>query len=305
MAIGGRPGMATEPGAAKWDPGLAKRQLLDEGYCHVPEVLEPSFLERVQDLAAGTLRALDADHRAQWRSQGSLVALADHPPFAALIAYPGLQEMFARMGLDGTRFTSGYIISKPPGGPALFWHQDWWGWRHPISRTGRIAQIALFLYLTDTRRENGCLRVIPGSHRRPHPLHDVIDAHDPALAAVENPDDPAYASHPDEVDVPVAAGDVVIADARLVHGAHPNRSGEERTNITLWWHPDYASLPFELRARLWSVVEREGVDTDAPGEASLQPHEWPEPWRGQVLPLVAGNPGPGEPEPWVRTPRFE
>ena len=147
--------------------------------------------------------------------------------------------------------------------------------------------------------------MIPGSHRRPHPLHDVIDAHGPTLAAVENPDDPAYASHPDEVDVPVAAGDVVIADARLVHGAHPNRSGEERTNITLWWHPDYAGLPVEIRARLWTILEREEVDTDTPGEESLRPYEWPEPQRGQVRPVLIEDPGAGEPEPWVRTPRFD
>ena len=50
--------------------------------------------------------------------------------------------MFERLGLQGTRFSSGYVISKPAGGPALFWHQDWWGWRHPISREGRIAQVA-------------------------------------------------------------------------------------------------------------------------------------------------------------------
>ena len=288
-----------------WDPVLAMRRLADDGYCHVPGVLEPAFLRTVQDLAARTVGSVGPAHRAQWKSQGTLIALSDHPPFAALITYPGLRSMFGEMGLDGTRFTSGYIISKPPGGPALFWHQDWWGWRHPISRTGRIAQIALFLYLTDTRRENGCLRVIPGSHRRPHPLHDVIDAHDPALAAVENPDDPAFASHPDEVDVPVAAGDVVIADARLVHGAHPNRSGEERTNITLWWHPDYAGLPVEIRARLWTIVERSEVDTDAPGDGSLRPHEWPEPWRSQMLPVMVEDPGAGEPEPWVRTPLFD
>ena len=115
------------------------------------------------------------------------------------------------------------------GGPALFWHQDWWGWQHPISREDRIAQVALFLYMTDTTRENGCLSLIPGSHRRPHPLHDLVDAHDPTLAEVRNPDDAAFASHPDEVDVPVTAGDVVVVDARLIHGAHPNRSDKERT----------------------------------------------------------------------------
>ena len=290
--------------AAAWDPAAARRQLTEAGYCHVPGVLDPVFLRSVQGMAAAALDTIGAEHRAQWRSQGSLIALADHPPFAALIAFPGLEEMFSRMGLDDTRFTSGYIISKPPGGPALFWHQDWWGWRHPISRTDRIAQVALFLYLTDTRRENGCLRVIPGSHRRPHPLHDVIDAHDPALAAVENPDDPVYAPHPDEVDVPVAAGDVVVADARLVHGAHPNRSGEERTNITLWWHPHYAELPPGIRARLWTIVRRDEVDTDTIADRSLYPHRWPEPWRSQVLPIMAGDPGPVAPEAWVRKPRF-
>lgn len=290
---------------AAWDPVCARRQLVDDGYCRVPGVLDPELLASVQEMATAALDTVGAEHRANWKSQGSLIALADHPPFAALIAYRGLQTMFARMGLGDTRFTSGYIISKPPGGPALFWHQDWWGWRHPISRTSRIAQIALFMYLTDTRRENGCLRVIPGSHRRPHPLHDVIEAHDPALAAVENPDDPVYASHPDEVDVPVSVGDVVIADARLVHGAHPNRSGRERTNITLWWHPDCASLPLEIRARLWTIVEREAVDTDAADEGALRPHRWPEPHRSQVLPVMMEDPGLFAPEPWVRSPSFD
>ena len=291
--------------AVAWDPVAARRQLVEEGYCHLPGVFDPSFLASVQAMAAAALGTIGAKHRTQWKSQGSLIALADHPPFAALIAWPGLQAMFDRFGFDDTRFTSGYIISKPPGGPALFWHQDWWGWRHPISRTDRIAQIALFLYLTDTTRENGCLRVIPGSHRRPHPLHDVIDAHDPALATVENPGAPAYASHPDEVDVPVSAGDVVVADARLVHGAHPNRSGRERTNITLWWHPHYADLPPEIRARLWTIVEREEVDTDVAGDEALRPDRWPEPWRSEVLPVMVENPGPVAPEAWVRTPDFD
>ena len=292
---------------AGWDPDAARRQLLDDGYCRVPGVLGAASLAAAREMAGAALAATaGAAHRAQWRSQGSLVPLSDHPPSAALVADPALRETFARLGLDGARFSSGYVISKPPGGPALFWHQDWWGWRHPISRTGRIAQVALFLYMTDTRRENGCLRVIPGSHRRPHPLHEVLDAHDPSLAAVENPDDPAFAPHPDQRDVPVTAGDVVVADARLIHGAHPNRSDRERTNVTLWWHPHYADLPAALRARLWRIVEREETDTDAAAGRFLRPRLWPEPWRGRILPLMVEDPGPAvRPEPWVRAPRFE
>ena len=287
-----------------WDGAVARRQLEADGFCHVPQVLDPAALRATRETAEAALGTIGTDHRAQWRSQGSLVPVADHPSFAALIAHTGFQEMFERLGLPGTRYSSGYVISKPPGGPALFWHQDWWGWQHPISREERIAQVALFLYMTDTTRRNGCLRLIPGSHRRPHALHELVDAHDPTLAEVRDPEDAAFASHPDEVDVPVTAGDVVVVDARLIHGAHPNGSGRERTNITLWWHPAYEGLPASLRARIWKLYRREEIDTDAAANRSLRPDIWPEPARGQVTPFLVTDPGPVAPEPWNRTPRY-
>ena len=292
------------PRAPAWDGEAARRQLVTEGFCRAPGVLDPAALQATREAAEAALGSIGADHRAQWRSQGSLVPVADHPSFAALIAHAGFQQMFTRLGLHGTLYSSGYVISKPPGGPALFWHQDWWGWQHPISRDERIAQLALFLYMTDTARQNGCLRLIPGSHRRPHALHDLVDAHDPTLAEVKNPDDAAFASHADEVDVPVTAGDVVVVDARLIHGAHPNRSGRERTNITLWWHPDYEGLPATIKARIWQVYERAGIDTDSDAERTLRPHTWPEPHRSQALSFVVTDPGAAEPEPWIRTPAF-
>ena len=289
---------------AAWDAEAARHQLVADGYCRVPGVLGPAALCATVEAAEAALGTIGADHRAQWRSQGSLVPIADHPSFAALIAHPGFQVMFARLGFSGTRFSSGYVISKPPGGPALFWHQDWWGWQHPISREERIAQVALFLYMTDTTRQNGCLRLVPGTHRRRHPLHDLVDAHDPTLAEVKNPEDAAFTSHPDEIDVPVMAGDVVVVDARLIHGAHPNCSGNERTNITLWWHPDYEALPAAIKARIWKLYRREEIDTDAAPGRTLRPDIWPEPQRSQALPLVVTDPGPAEPEPWNRTPEF-
>ena len=292
------------PREPAWDAEAARRQLVADGYCHVPGVLDPAALRATIEAAQAALGTVGADHRAQWRSQGSLVPIADHPSFAPLIAHPGFQEMFGQLGFPGTRFSSGYVISKPPGGPALFWHQDWWGWQHPISRDDRIAQVALFLYMTDTTRENGCLRLIPGTHRRAHPLHDLVDAHDPTLAEVKNPDDAAFASHADEVDVPVTAGDVVVVDARLIHGAHPNRSEKERTNITLWWHPAYEDLPATIRARIWTVYERKGIDTDFDADRSLRPDTWPEPHRSQALPFIVTDPGPVELEPWIRAPKY-
>jgi hypothetical protein len=279
-----------------------REQFLRDGFCHLRGVLDAASLVEVRAIAAAALaRTATPEHRAQWRSEGSLVPLADHPEFSVLIANPAIRGALAALGLEDLRYSSGYVISKPPRGPALFWHQDWWGWRHPLSFTDRIAQIALFFYLTDTTPANGCLRVIPGSHRRRHPLHDIIDAHDQALARVDDPDNPAFAAHPDAVSVPVTAGDVVVADARLIHGAHSNASDAERTNITLWWHPGYRDLPESLRARLQAVYRREGVDTDT-GGASLTPDQWPEPHRSRVAPLLIDYAGAAAPEPWERSP---
>ncbi len=87
-------------------------------------------------------------------------------------------------------------------------------------------------YLTDTSPENGCLRVVPGSHRQKHPLHDADQAHDEALSRVDDPDDPLYGSLAEEKAVPVRAGDLVIGDSRLLHAAYANQSSQERSLIT-------------------------------------------------------------------------
>jgi ectoine hydroxylase-related dioxygenase (phytanoyl-CoA dioxygenase family) len=59
-------------------------------------------------------------------------------------------------------------------------------------------------------------------------------AHGPELQQAEL-DHPAFQDHPDAVDLPVRAGDLVINDARLLHGAWPNRTGHRRT-LLLQWH---------------------------------------------------------------------
>lgn len=279
-------------------------QLEADGYCVVPQVLARDVLERLRVLAADRLAAVGREHREKYRSEGSLVPIAEHPEFAELIAYPPALAALAGLGFADVRFSSGYVISKPPQGSALFWHQDWWGWSEPISYTGRIAQVALFYYLSKTSVENGCLRVIPGSHRRRHPLHDAMEAHAEALAQVAAPDDPAFRPHAAEVAVEVEPGDLVIADARLLHGAYPNRSAAERTLLTLWYHPDFASLPPPIQARIHACYRRVEVDTD-PGDGDGDrpyPDLWPEPARTMVAPLVPRPTTPADPAPWVRSP---
>ena len=282
---------------------MSAAALLQDGYCVVPGVLDAAMLDRARAHSRAVLDATPPEHRAKQRATGSMIHIAADPFFAELIAWQPAQDALARLGLGGAAFSSGYVISKPPHSPALFWHQDWWGWSDPVSYTGQMLQVFLMYYLTDTSPQNGCLRVLPGSHRHRHPMHDHLPAaHAEDLARVKNPADPVYHAAAGEVPVPVRAGDLLIGDARLLHGAYPNASDAERTLITLWFHPQFDTQPEAIRARVASITRREGVDTDAGGEAAPFPACWPADDAARVRPLLASYTGSAAPLAWNRVP---
>ena len=279
-------------------------QLKENGYCVFDQALEKNVLEKIKRVSRQALEELTIEHRKNNKSQGSLILLADYPDFGMLIGNEKLKEIFRILGFDDTRFSSGYIISKPNNSPALFWHQDWWGWDHPLSYTVQIAQVFVMIYLQDTHPQNGCLRVIPRSHRSYHPLHLNQKAHTESVSRVEDPNDSIYNSLSEEVPVPVKCGDVIVGDARLIHGSFPNQSEDERTLITLWYHPHYNMLPGAMQSRICEIFHRKGVDTDPDGEESMTLLKWPERFRKPIEALFPSCPEDAEPYPWCRIPSW-
>jgi len=277
-------------------------QLKENGYCVFDQALEKNVLEKIKRVSRQALEELTIEHRKNNKSQGSLILIADYPDFGMLIGNEELKEIFRKLGFDDTRFSSGYIISKPNNSPALFWHQDWWGWDHPLSYTNQIAQVFVMIYLQDTNPQNGCLRVIPRSHRSYHALHSNQKAHTESASRVEDPNDSIYNSLSEEVPVPVKCGDVIVGDARLIHGSFPNQSEDERTLITLWYHPHYNMLPGAMQSRICEIFHRKGVDTDPDGEESMTLLKWPERFRQPIEALFPSCPEDAEPYPWCRIP---
>ena len=206
------------------------------------------------DLRTATDVMCEADppeRRARHRAQGSMHSAMRDPILADLIAWRPALECLASIGFDQPTFTDGYVISKPPHSPRLFWHYDWFAWLDPSAYEPQPPQVFLMYYLTDTSRENGCLRVVPGSHLEHNALHDLLDnPHSEALSRADDMSLPAFSFRPDEVDVPVKAGDLVIGDARMLHAAPANQSDERRTVITLWFQPAFATLPEKVKAQM-------------------------------------------------------
>ena len=226
-----------------------RQQLIEEGFCIVENILPAEFVDRLRLVTDQMLEQQSEDDARRQRSTGSMIPVTRDPRLVHLIAHPGALSALRTLGFEDIKFQSGYIISKPPKGPRLFWHYDWGYWAHGISYEAVPAQLFLMYYLTDTSRENGCLRVIPRSHLQENPLHrELIAAHSQKLTEANDLNRIEFQLRPDEIDVQIKAGDLLIGDSRILHAAHSNESASRRTLITLWFHPDFRELPEELRA---------------------------------------------------------
>lgn len=280
-------------------------KLLEDGFVTIESMFTREEIEAWRAVSQSALDELGSEHRDRFRSNGSLCNLAELPDFAPLIGDQRIADSIAELGGDDIRWTSGYLISKPSGGDPLFWHQDWWGWGEPVSYEGFPAQLFVMIYLTDTRAENGCLRVIPGSHRHDHDLHNLPAAHTKELATDIDVTSPIYASHPDEMAATVAAGDVLIGDSRLLHGAYANTTDEERPLLTLWFIPNWSALPGSIRATLRAIYDRRVVDIDEDTEELPTVDHWPAEAVAKVAHLIPHYQGDDEPAAWNRIPDRE
>lgn len=269
-----------------------RRQFEEEGYCRFEGILDSAMLAELVDVTDTLLMQCSREDAELYRYQGSNIATAyQHTAFVRLYAWPAALAALRSLGFDDPRFWSGFLLSKPPHAPPLYWHQDWWAWQDAVSGNRISPQVFLMYYLSDTTVANGCLRVIPGSHVRRTPLHDMLpDAHTEATYKASL-DSPLFADYPGAADVPVNAGDLLIGDARLFHAAHANTTDRRRSCLTLWYMPEFASLPESIRAF---------VATHRP----LPPPGFEETEEGQLMEsLLPRYTGAAKPAAFNRTPK--
>ena len=151
------------------------QQLLTDGFCIFENVVDINMLDALRQRTDHVLDGQSEEYRLRQRTTGRLFDIMQHPFFAEIITYGPALDALGRLDYPQPTFTDGYIISKPPHSPRLFWHYDWFAWEEERNYQPEPPQVFLMFYLHYTRRENGCLRVIPGSHCNHNPRHDVID----------------------------------------------------------------------------------------------------------------------------------
>ncbi len=249
---------------------VLREQFIRDGFVLFRGVLEQEMVEGLRAWSDGVLGQQEEAHFEQNRTTGSMVlidwAMAyEHAVLAELIAYPRVMAALGELGFAEPKFGHGRIISKPPQSPPLFWHEDGRFWDDPVSYTWQPIQCFLMYYLTDTDVRNGCLRVIPGSHRKRHALHDqAAPTHTDDLRTYADPGNVAFQRAEGEIDVPVEAGDLVMGYGRLFHSSHANLSDERRTVLTMWYYPHFVDLPERTKATIYKLEGGNSVTETRP-----------------------------------------
>ena len=194
------------------------------------------------------VRAMSADEAIAYRHQlehsESLVggplrgALRSKPhllfPWAnELIRHPAVLDAVEDiLGPNLLVWSSSFFIKEAKDPSFVSWHQDstYWGLSHPDVVTAWVA-------LSDSVVENGCMRVIPGTHLKDQLPHKDTFAENNLLTRGQ---EVQVDVNPDAaVNVELQPGEFSIHHVRLVHGSDPNNSDRRRIGYAVRYIPTY------------------------------------------------------------------
>jgi phytanoyl-CoA hydroxylase len=154
-------------------------------------------------------------------------------PFASLIENTVVTNAVAQLcGAKALRIWHDQIQFKPAGtGGQNDWHQDIPYW--PSLRTDNM--VTAWVALDDVDEDNGCMSMVPGSHRwgnqikylhtlKGHPFDDVPGTFEGHAVEIRR--------------APVAKGHVHFHHGLTWHGSHANRSNRSRRAIAVHYLTD-------------------------------------------------------------------
>jgi len=201
----------------------------NKGYVTVPGFFTEAEVRTVEDylVANQGVKAADKSH------DPLREAHYHHRGIYGVCTLPRLLDVVEQiLGPDIVLLYS-HILSKPAGGMGVAWHQDGPYW----PRIEPKVAVTAYMAIDDANPENGCLRVIPGSHagcvdygQKLTDKPDLIQDH--AVALPEGIVDENKSE-----DVLLKRGDLSLHHSYIIHGSEPNCSHRRRAAFTIRYVP--------------------------------------------------------------------
>lgn len=208
------------------DPSRIAEQLAERGYAAGIPVLDPAELTRYRAAVLALHDELPVDLRNYFINLHAVLDWADE-----LVRHPRILDVVRGVLGPDLHLWKTKAFVKFPGPAHVPWHQDLPHWNLEPPRA-----VTVWVALSDVTEDNGCVRVVPGTH---------LGGSRAAVAAV---DDDAMFSAGLQFDVSeeeaaraepmlLRAGEISLHDGMVVHGSGPNRTAEPRVGIALVYMP--------------------------------------------------------------------
>lgn len=128
------------------------------------------------------------------------------------------------LGPDLANFTAHYISKPSHDGQSVLWHQDGAYWNlHPMEA------VSLWCAIDETTPENGCLQMIPGTHKLSlQKLRLRDDLPNMLYSSVDYEFDTTQA-----VNILLQPGDVSVHNPFIIHGSNANKTAQRRCGLDM------------------------------------------------------------------------
>ena len=191
------------------------------------------------------------------------------PAISSYIRHPGMTAVLGTIvGAHIPYWDGAYkcvqtmAVSKKPGGNGSPWHQD----EHPIPTRDR-SLTGIWIPLEDTTVENGCLWIIPNSHRSgviyDRFAHDLPDVD--SMSVARGFDDAT------QIPIEMKAGSVLFFNGYLLHSSKKNVSTSHRPALTMHYCTASSLFAWKEQRNYRGVISVEGADPYAE-EGYTTPH---------------------------------
>ena len=134
-----------------------------------------------------------------------------------------LDMVEALLGPNLMVYYSQLMMKAPRQGFSAPWHQDFAFFPH-----SRADILACTVAIDDATLENGCIRVVPASHKL-----GLINHYDSAGVFTGIVQDHSRFDERTEVALPARAGSVIFWHSLTLHASHPNRTEKQRRALVI------------------------------------------------------------------------
>ena len=133
-----------------------REQMLHDGYCFAENILTEDFLQELREETERLIAAHEPPPDVKFQGQHVGVHEDDNDVIRRLLAWEPTWQALEELGFGDFESTGSIIIlTKDPGEPALYWHQDWMNWNDGTDQRYALAAADICVLLSErhNRRE--------------------------------------------------------------------------------------------------------------------------------------------------------